>query len=56
MAAKAWVQSALAEAWARLEAMKVLNWRMTWEIGRGEPSPAGSSAAKVYGTEGVIEI
>jgi hypothetical protein len=54
--AKAWVQSALAEAWARLEAMKVLNWRMAWEIGRGEPSPAGSSAAKVYGTEAVIEI
>jgi alkylation response protein AidB-like acyl-CoA dehydrogenase len=56
VAAKAWVQSALAEAWARLEAMKVLNWRMTWEIGRGEPSPAGSSASKVYGTEVVIEI
>jgi hypothetical protein len=56
VAEKAWVQSALAEAWARLEAMKVLNWRMTWEIGRGEPSPAGSSAAKIYGTEAVIEI
>jgi alkylation response protein AidB-like acyl-CoA dehydrogenase len=34
----------------------VLNWRMTWEIGRGEPSPAGSSAAKIHGTETVIEI
>ena len=56
VAARAWVQSALAEAWARLEAMKVYNWRMTWEVGRGEPTPAGSSAAKVYGTEVVIEI
>jgi hypothetical protein len=56
VAAKAWVQSVLAEAWARLEAMKVLNWRMAWEIGRGEPSPAGSSASKIYGTEVVIEI
>jgi alkylation response protein AidB-like acyl-CoA dehydrogenase len=56
VAEKPWAQSALAEAWARLEAMKVLNWRMTWEIGRGEPSPAGSSAAKIHGTEAVIEI
>jgi len=56
VAEKAWVQSALAEAFARLEAMKVLNWRMTWEIGRGEPSPAASSAAKIHGTEAVIEI
>jgi alkylation response protein AidB-like acyl-CoA dehydrogenase len=56
VAEKAWVRSALGEAFARLEAMKVLNWRMTWEIGRGEPSPAGSSAAKIHGTEAVIEI
>jgi alkylation response protein AidB-like acyl-CoA dehydrogenase len=56
VAEKAWVRSLLGEAFARLEAMKVLNWRMTWEIGRGEPSPAGSSAAKIHGTETVIEI
>jgi hypothetical protein len=56
VAEKPWVQAALGEAFARLEALKVLNWRMAWEVGRGEPSPAGSSAAKVFGTEVVIEI
>src|SRR5262249_3274823 len=56
VAEKKWVQSALGEAWSGLEAMKVFNWRMTWEIGSGEPSPARSSAAKIYGTEAVIEI
>lgn len=56
VAEKPWVQSNLAEAYARSEALKLMNWRMTWEIGRGEPSPAHSSAAKIYGTEVVIEI
>jgi hypothetical protein len=56
VAEKAWVQSNLAEAWSLLEAMKVFNWRMTWEVGHSEPSPARSSAAKVYGTEVVIQV
>jgi alkylation response protein AidB-like acyl-CoA dehydrogenase len=56
VAEKPWVQSCLGEAWSLLEAMKVFNWRMTWEIGHREPSPARSSAAKVYGTEVVIQV
>jgi alkylation response protein AidB-like acyl-CoA dehydrogenase len=56
VAAKPWVQANLAEAYAKSEALKVLNWRMTWEIGRGEPVPANSSAAKVFGTEVVIDV
>jgi alkylation response protein AidB-like acyl-CoA dehydrogenase len=56
VAEKPWVQAALAEVYARTEALKVMNWRMTWEIARGEPNPARSSAVKVYGTEAVIEI
>ena len=56
VAEKPWVQANLAEAYARSEALKVMNWRMTWEIGRGDPSPANSSAAKIYGTEVVIEV
>ena len=51
-----WVQSSLAEACARLEAMKVMNWRMAWELERGELNPARASAVKVYGTETMIEV
>lgn len=53
---KPWVQMALAEAYARLEAMKVMNWNMAWGLEHGEPDPAKSSAAKVYGTEIVIDV
>jgi alkylation response protein AidB-like acyl-CoA dehydrogenase len=56
LAEEPWVQISLAEARARLEAMKVLNWRMAWELDRGELDPARSSAVKVYGTEAVIEV
>ena len=56
MAEQPWVQISLAEAFARLEAMKLLNWRMAWELDRGEPDPARSSAVKVYGTESLIEV
>ena len=56
VADKPWVQIALAEAFSRVEALKVLNWRMAWEIEQGDPDPAKSSATKVFGTEVVIEI
>ena len=56
LAEQPWVQMSLAEARARLEAMKVLNWRMAWELDRGELDPARSSAVKVYGTEAMIEV
>jgi hypothetical protein len=51
-----WVQSTLAEAFALLEALKVMNWRMTWEVARGTPNPANSSAAKVFSTEVAIDV
>ena len=51
-----WVQTCLAEVYARLEAMKVMNWRMAWELERGEVNPARASAAKVYSTETLIEV
>ncbi|MGH0032776.1 MAG: acyl-CoA dehydrogenase family protein [Myxococcota bacterium] len=53
---KPWVQAALGEAYARLEAMKVLNWQMAWELERGEVNPARASAAKVYSTETLIQV
>lgn len=51
-----WVQIALAEAYCRLKAMRVMNARMTWELEQGRLDPARASAAKVYGTECVIEV
>src|SRR5262249_36334843 len=53
---KPWVQSCLGEAHARLEALKIFNWRMAWSLERGELSPAMASAAKVHSTEAVIEV
>ena len=51
-----WVQSDLARAHARLEAMRLLNWRMTASTAAGTLGPAESSAVKVYGTECVVEV
>jgi hypothetical protein len=51
-----WVQMALGGASARCEALKVLNWRMAWELEQGRLDPALASAVKIYGTETVIEV
>ncbi|MFN8543667.1 MAG: acyl-CoA dehydrogenase family protein [Candidatus Binatia bacterium] len=51
-----WVQTSLAEAYCRLKAMRVMNARMAWELEQGKVDPARASAAKVYGTECVIEV
>ena len=51
-----WVRSDLARTWAKLEAVKLLNWRMVESIGGGEPNPASSSSVKVYATETLIDV
>jgi len=51
-----WVQSNLAEVFARIEAMKLLNWRMAFQLESGFVNPADASAVKVYGTEVVLEV
>ncbi len=51
-----WVQMNLARAFAKLEALKVLNWRSAWSITAGVPNMAEASAVKVFGTELCIEI
>ncbi|MFN8624505.1 MAG: acyl-CoA dehydrogenase family protein [Candidatus Binatia bacterium] len=51
-----WVQMSFAEAYCRLKAMRVLNARMAWELEQHRLNPAAASAAKVYGTEGVLEV
>ncbi|HIL00822.1 MAG TPA: acyl-CoA dehydrogenase [Myxococcales bacterium] len=50
------VQLALGEASARLEAMKVMNWRMAWALEQDVLDPAQASAVKVYSTETLIEV
>ncbi len=51
-----WIQSNLAECYARIEAMKLLNWRMATQIESGFVNPADASAVKIYGTETVVEV
>ncbi len=50
-----WVQLNLARIYARLEALKLLNWRSAWSISVGAPSMAEASAVKVMGTEFFVE-
>jgi alkylation response protein AidB-like acyl-CoA dehydrogenase len=49
-----WVQQNLARVYARLDALKVLNWRSAWTLDQGTPGMAEASAVKVFGTETVI--
>src|SRR4051794_11001229 len=46
-----WVRRDLAESYARLEAMKLLNWQMVEAIAGDRLQPEDASAAKFYGTE-----
>lgn len=50
-----WVRQALARVYARLEALKLLNWRMAWKTEVGQLTPADASSGKVYGSETDIE-
>jgi alkylation response protein AidB-like acyl-CoA dehydrogenase len=46
-----WVRADLAACYARLEAMKLLNWQMVEAIAADRLEPAQASSAKFYGTE-----
>ncbi|MBV9292910.1 MAG: acyl-CoA dehydrogenase, partial [Frankiales bacterium] len=46
-----WVRADLADCYARLEAMKLLNGQMVEAIAAESLSPAQASVAKFYGTE-----
>ena len=49
-----WVRLHLARVHAKVEFLKLLNWRIATDAGGG-PGPATASATKVYGTELAIE-
>jgi alkylation response protein AidB-like acyl-CoA dehydrogenase len=51
-----WVRTDLARTHAKLEAMRLLNWKMTAAVAAGELRGADAAAAKVYGTETHIDV
>lgn len=50
-----WVQVNLARVRARLEYLRLLNWKVAWAATEGAVSPADASATKVFGTEFYLE-
>ena len=53
---KAWVRSSLAECYARLEAMRLINLRIAADLEHERMDIALASTTKVYGSESAIEI
>ena len=51
-----WVRRALAECYTRLEAMRLINFRIAADLETGGMDVALASATKVYGSESAIEI
>jgi alkylation response protein AidB-like acyl-CoA dehydrogenase len=49
------VRAQFARLHARLEAMRLLNWRVMCDMDDGQIAPASAAAVKVYGTEMMIE-
>jgi alkylation response protein AidB-like acyl-CoA dehydrogenase len=54
--ALAWVAGRLAESWARLSAMRLLNERLASDAGAERLNPGDASAAKVYATECLVDV
>ena len=50
-----WVRLSLARVKAKVNALRLLNWRLAWELSSEELNAADASAVKVYGTEMFIE-
>ncbi|MFN9451046.1 MAG: acyl-CoA dehydrogenase family protein [Rubrivivax sp.] len=51
-----WVRRAFAECYTRLEAMRIINFRIAADLEAGGMDVALASSTKVYGSESVIEI
>jgi 3-oxocholest-4-en-26-oyl-CoA dehydrogenase alpha subunit len=50
-----WVQIILAKLAAKIEVLKLFNWKVAWAADKGL-NPADASATKVYGTELALEV
>ena len=53
---KPWVRSAMAECYSRLEAMRLINFRIAADLEKGQMDVALASITKVYGSESAVEI
>ncbi|WP_030762718.1 acyl-CoA dehydrogenase family protein [Streptomyces sp. NRRL F-2664] len=51
-----WVRYRLAEAHARLAAVRLLNWRLVQDVGSGSLAPGDASGVKFLGTESAVEV
>ena len=51
-----YVQTNLAEVYTFIEAQRVMNARIAWELEQNRLNPALASASKVYSTEGICEV
>ncbi len=51
-----WVQLDLGRVEAKIEVLKLLNWRQAWNMTNGSFNYAEASTVKVYGTELYIEV
>jgi len=50
-----WVQHNLARVYAKMQVLRLMNWKQAWAAESGQPNMADSSAIKVYGSELGIE-
>ena len=50
-----WVQLNLARVRAKLEFLRLINWKMAWATENDDVHPADASATKVFGTEFYVE-
>ncbi len=50
-----WVQLSLARVYARLEFLRLINWKISSASMKGDLQPADASATKVFGTEFYLE-
>ncbi|WP_112469381.1 acyl-CoA dehydrogenase family protein [Streptomyces triticisoli] len=51
-----WVRQEFARTHAKLEAMRLMNWKMTSAVAQGTLTGADAGAAKAYGTETHIDV
>jgi len=50
-----WVRTHLARVWAGIEVLRLRNWKVAWDAGRGALAAQDASALKVFGTEFYME-
>ena len=50
-----WVQHNLARVFAKVQVLRLMNWKQAWAAASGQPNMAESSAIKVFGSELSIE-